>query len=341
MRKIRIIVFTVLGVALLAGVPLIALNPGIQTRIYIHETARNPRSFLARATRRFVGRYEGSENNDKTMPASMLNALAAMLSDRDPLVRDRACFFMWPLADENLTRFAAIPGAQETLKRLVADPDRMISGFGVRTLGDIQNDDNLPFLRGCLKRYASNEDRCQSVISALACSKDPLLLDEVLPFGNDSRQNVSWMALGVCAAHDDPRVLNAIAEQLRLPGGCHAALDALDTFQKKFPMHDISAQMDPALLEASMSSAVPRLIREGCPPLIKDVQMQIHAWENLLLNPSTDAPVECQLDTLRALDQMKPAPVTAVPTLEKIINDPATDAKVRAKAESLLKKIWP
>ena len=138
-------------------------------------------------------------------------------------------------------------------------------------------------------------------------TRDPGTLDDILPAVRDSRDNVSWEAIKDLSAYDDQRALDVIAETLPSTNNADFAYYAMDQFQHSFPTHDISAQMGPALLAGSLNSAISGDTRIEMAGHIADTQMQMQAWENILLTPSRYNPVKCQIEAAAGLEGMKSA----------------------------------
>lgn len=341
MRKSRIILLTALGLLVFVGLPLLFLNPGVQIQIWVHADARNDDGFLVRTSWRFVGPYC---DQAKPMPPSMIHALVEMLSDPDPRVRKKAVILIFNASElaENKKAFYASAGIQEKLKMLLNDPDPGTIQAALFYLGDMKGKENVPFFRRLLKTHLSNEAVCCGALMGLSDSDDPQLLDDILPFANDSRTSVATTAIYDLGDYDDPRALDIIAKSLPSLAYSHTAVSAFNNFQIRFPNRDVSAQMDPALLAASHNKALGTSHRVVLPPLIKDKDMQIEAWKSLLLSPSTDHdPSECQRMALGGLYRMGPSAISVAPVLEKIIDDPATHPWVRSAAVDTLKKIRP
>lgn len=340
MRKFRIIIFTVLGLLLFVGVPLIVFNPGVQLRIYMRESVHRPEGLLERMSWHFVQPYY---DGGKPLPPSMIHALAELLSDPDLRVRRTAMEFInrTSLLTENENAFFASMEFQKKLKALAYDADGGIARDALFYLGRRKTEETISFFRGILKVHPNNEIACWTALMCLSEWNDLPLLDEILPLANDRRPDIANAAIYVLSNYDDPRVLKIIAGNLQLPELNRGAVIAIDIFHKRFPRRDISAQMDPALLEASRNHAVEEELRTLFPPLIKDDEIRIQAWVTLLSDPSTDSPFACQVDALQALMDMTPPPASAIPALEKLLKDPATDPNVRIRAEAVLKKIRP
>lgn len=339
MRKLRIIIFTALGLLLFAGVPLFFFVPRFQIETYIYARAHHSDGYFARYNKGFIDVYFQS---DKPLPSSMVSALVRMLSDRDPAVRDETVMFMLDhCSDVQKAQFFTVPGMEEMFKRLAYDQDPLMARCAILFLGQMGNGKNDSFLREILKRRFSDEDVCAAAIVALSFSKDPQSLDDALAFVHDGRQKVVNAAFYCCAQYDDPRTLQAIVEMLPSSHSSGFASFGLSQFQYNFPKHDVSAQMDPVLLEASRNSGIQTRWREKLPRLIKDPQIQIQAWENLFLNPSTDDPVGGQLEALYYLAGAKSVSANTISALEKVVADPSANVKVQAKAEAVLKKLHP
>lgn len=338
MRKFRIIIFSMLALLLLVGAPLLFFNPRFQIETYIRSHAHNDHGRLAAISSHFIAPYRESH---KRLPASMVRALADMLSDHDALVRRETLRFLdgTSYEGENFPQFAALPDFREKLKQLVNDRDPDTVDLALGFLAKTGDAENISFFRGVLKRYSSNERICAAAIFELGEIRDPRALDDILPFVHDGRKSVVCAALLGAAHYDDPRALNTLAEMLSSPDYNFCATRSLRYFKYTFPQRDISEQMDPALLKASGNNAVDGYRRAEIPSLIQDRSMQIQAWENLLSNPSLSNPLECQLDALEALVRMKPMPPNLISILQKLLVDPATDPKVHARAESALNNI--
>lgn len=339
MRKFWIIIFTVLGLLLFVGVPLIVFNPGVQLRIYIRESVIHPEGFLERMSWHFVEPYFSR----RPMPPSMIHALAGLLSDPDLRVRKAAMALInkATLLRKNENAFLASAEIQEKLRALVNDADHQIVQDALFYFGRNKSEENISFFLGILKRHRANETACWTALMCLSEWDDLPLLDDILPLANDSRPDIANAAIIVLSNYDDQRVLDIIARDLQSPDCYSGAVIAIRNFKKHFPLRDISAQMDPGLLDMSRKNTVEKVMRVLFPRLIKDREMQIQAWEALLSDPSTDSPYLCQMDALVALREMTPPPDSAIPMLEKLLKDPATNPDVRAKTEAVLKKIRP
>lgn len=344
MRKFRIIILTVLGLLLLCGVTSIIFNPRLQIEFFVHQTVRNPEGYATRAVYRLLTPYlEGA----KPIPPSMAAGFVEMLSDQNRDVREIALFLMMRACNdspENRTKFFNVPGIEGKLRKLINDKDSNLTGQALIFWGSMKKKQNIPYFREILKSRSSDGSACIGAVYALADTDDPQVLNEILPFVYDSRLNVAETALAAISEYDDQRVLDAIADML--PSTVHSsdAKYALSHFRKKFPAHDISAQMDPALLAASRNDEILSRERTELPPYIQNREMKIQAWENILLDPGArdrGDPASCQLVALAGLSQMSPSASSAIPSLEKITHDPATDPKVRDVAELLLKKLRP
>ncbi len=337
MRKI--IIVSVVGLLLFVALPLIFFNPRVQIEIYVHETERNPSgNLLTSVIGHFLAPYL---HYKKPMPASMLNALVGMSSDRDPKVRDLALRIILAAAHTpgNEKTFFALPGIRERLKKLVDDPDDDTATHALMLLGLMKDKENTGFFREVLKNHASDEEVIAAAIRVLSETNDPGTLDDILPFVRDSRPYISSEAINNIRGYDDQRVLDVFSEILPTTAHSSIALSAMTRFSALFPKHNISAQMDPALLAGSRNKAIPTYDRIELPDAIMDTQMKVEARENILLFPSADHPVECQIEAASALGIMESDAAGAVPSLEKVLNDPATDPNVRAEVEKALKKI--
>ncbi|HWB60689.1 MAG TPA: HEAT repeat domain-containing protein [Chthoniobacteraceae bacterium] len=336
MRKI--IIVSVMGLLLFVALPLIFFNPRLWIEIYVHETVRNHGSLLYHAAHRWVVPYF---EPDKSVPPSMLNALAGMLSDRDPKVRGEALTLVMYAADdkpENEKAFLAIPGIREKLGNLVTDPDAGTAADSLSLLGRMRDKENAALFREVLKTRFSDGQVVIAAIGALANTGDPDSLAEILPFVRDSRLRVSVEAINDISCYDDQRALDAMAEMLSSPGHECAAADAIMQFHGSFPKHDISAQMDPALLAVTRNAGIAD--RTRLLGAISDAQTKVEACENILLFPGADPPMS-QVNAALTLGDMKSVAASAVPALEKVRDNPATIPYVRDAVEKALKDIRP
>lgn len=213
MRKLRIIIFTVLGLLLLVGVPLIVFNPAVLAQIYIRSYAHNPTGLMVRLTSRAAGSYD-----TKPMSPSVAHAVGEMLSDRDHDVRREAIFFLVRACGQKENRaLLADPDIQEKAKRLVNDRNPDTLEFYFYFLSQV-GDGNDSFFQNVLKLRSSNVEVCKAALSALGRSKNPQNLDTILPFLHDKRREVAYLAVEITGVHlREPRVLAAWQEVLADP----------------------------------------------------------------------------------------------------------------------------
>ena len=343
-RKVVRRALAAVAVLLVVGIVVLVFCPSYRLKLIVrHVASRNIGLGLFVQMRLFYPYYY-----DEEPPAYMIRSLADLLSDENAQVRYLAMTYLHSISMEspkNPETVAVVRDIEEKLRAAADDPVAEVANGALMLLGDYNNDRNLDFLRSKLKSHRSNELVCMGALIGLADMGDARALEEVLPYTKDPRRFVRRIAISQLGRYTDERATRRIAELLQSSDelSSRAALSAVRTHNDKDRADaEFSKVIDPILLAAARMVSFSAEHREGLADNIPGVASRILAYEDLLLHPSAgkyETAEDCQIHGANKLAELKSEAASAIPTLQKILEDPKTKGKVRRAIADALKRI--
>jgi HEAT repeat protein len=335
-----------LAVALLLviGIVVLVVSPSRRLKFIVrHVAGRNTGLGLLVQMRLFYPYcYE------REPPAYVIRSLADLLSDENPQVRYLAVEYLGSVLMESPRdpeAVAAIRDIEGALRTAAADPVAEVAGGALMLLGNYRNEHNIELLRSRLRTHKGNEPVCVGALVGLSRIPDAKALDEILPYTKDPRRGVRFFAISQLGRYGDERAALRIAELLQAPDelSVRRALSAVRIHNDKdLADSAFSKTIDPVLLAGARTVSFSAYLRGGMADNIADIPSRILAYESLLTHPSAgkhETAEDCQVYAANQLGGLKSEAASAVPALQKTLEDPNTKPKARRAVTDALKRI--
>jgi hypothetical protein len=340
----RVVLSGLAVVALLfAGwIARMSLDLGYRTRFFITQVAcRN--SILAAAYR---GWHYPIWYQEVT-PPEVLGVLVGLLRDPNPQIRYLAVSYLETASYHqgvNILNLSAVEGAEDNLRAIAMESDAVLATPALSLLGFFDDEPNIEFLRAKLNGRTNDPTVRRDALYGLARTGDSRAIGDVIACTKETDVTLRKIAIMQLGNFDDQRGVDIIAQILQSSDEASSedALFALDLFGKLHPKHDISSKTDPALLAAAGNTGFPSRYREELAMSISDVPTQVQAYENLLEFPGSkygESFTWCQTDAVDWLKSFHSAAKSALPMLQKMLQDPRTDPRLRGDLRDAIKSI--
>jgi len=343
-RKVIRLALAAVAVLLVVGILVLVFCPSYRLKVIVrHVASRNIGLGLFVQMRLFYPYYY-----DQEPPAYMIRSLADLLSDDNAQVRYLAMTYLHSISMESPKdpeTVGAVRDIEDALRTAADDPVSEVANGALMLLGNYSNDRNLDLLRSKLKSHKSNELVCMGALIGLADIGDAGALEEVLPYTKDPRRLVRRIAISQLGRYTNERATRRIAELLQSSDelSSRAALSAVRAHNDKDRADaEFSKVIDPILLAAARTVSFSAEHREGLADNIPGVASRILAYEDLLLHPSAgkyETAEDCQIHGANKLAELRLEATSAIPTLQKVLEDPNTKGKVRRAITDALKRI--
>jgi hypothetical protein len=308
-----------------------------RTRFLIKEIASRNMILASIYEARVVLPYQWADDGSP----KFMRSLAGLLNDPDPEVQYLAMEYLGPF------HLNKVEGADvvETLRKIAAESDPVLSPMAFSYLGAFHDDRTVAFLLAKIRDTGSNpKERAAAILGLSKEDPDPRMIEVVLACSRESNREMQFAAALFLAAYDDPRCIDRIVEMLQSSDQnlSRVGLWAWERFRSENSKHDVSARMDPILLEAARNTAFGARFRAHLADVIHDQPMRILALESLLTNPSMESNRE-SLESRHAaawrLEDIKSAAQTAIPIMKAILADAGTDPRARQDLEDAIAKL--